>query len=144
MIAVIDPDAIITSISIGATTMLPSPSNKNPEPKRYKWPLKRIISPIYIINVTTDATIDGISTESVFFFSSRNEPTYTPAVTPKMMKNKLISTAERVDTVISPSLKNAVKQAKMQRPRNKAVDTDWITSAFSLLLFLVIIIWAKP
>jgi hypothetical protein len=74
--------------------------------------------------VTTDAIIDGISTESNFFLSSRNEPAYTPAVTPNTVKNILISTAERADTVISPSLKNAVKQAKMQRPRNKAADTD--------------------
>ena len=96
------------------------------------------------MSVTVEATIDGNNTESIFFFSIRSEPAYTPDVIPNTTKYMLVSTAERADTVISPSLKNAVKQAKMQSPRNKAVDIDWITSAFSLLLFLVIIIWAKP
>lgn len=124
MAAFIPPDAKTISISIGASTIPASPLNKNPEPKRYKWPLRRIISPIYIISVTADATIDGSNTDNVFFFSSRNEPTYMPAVMPNMMKNILISMAERGETVISPSLKNAVKQAKMHRPRYKAVDRD--------------------
>jgi len=73
-------DATITKISTGASTIPGNSSNKNPVPKRYKWPLSSTISPIYITIVTADATIDGSNTASVFFFPTKNEPAYTPTL----------------------------------------------------------------
>mgnify|MGYP006892230198 CR=1 FL=1 len=91
MAAFIHPDAKTTNISIGASTIPGRLSNKNPEPKRYKCPLKSTISPIYITIVTTDATTEGRNTDSVFFFPTKNEPAYMPAVTPNTIKNKHIN-----------------------------------------------------
>ena len=80
--ALIHPEAIIIKISAGASTMPSSPSNKKPEPKRYRWPLKRTISPIYIMSTAKDAIIEGSNAESIFFLLTRKEPTYTPVVIP--------------------------------------------------------------
>ena len=96
--AVIHPDSKITSKSIGAKTIPGRLSNKNPEPRIYKCPLRRIISPIYISNVITDAEIAGIQTDMSFRFPKRNEPTNTPAVTPNRTKNTVINAADKGDT----------------------------------------------
>ena len=84
--------------SIGAKTILGKLSNIIPEPKRYKCPLSRIISPIYIRNVMAEAAIDGTQTETSFRFLKRNEPTKTPTVTPKRIKNTAINVADNGET----------------------------------------------
>ena len=84
--------------SIGAKTIPDMLSKINPVPKLYKCPLSRIISPIYIRNVITEATIDGLQIETNFRFSKRNEPTNTPTVTPKRTKNIVINAADNGDT----------------------------------------------
>ena len=96
--AVIHPDNRITSKSIGAKTMPGNPSKSKPEPKLYKCPLRRIISPIYIKNVMTDVEIAGTQTDRSFRFSKRNEPTNTPAVIPNKTKNIVINAADNADT----------------------------------------------
>lgn len=73
-------------------------SKINPVPKLYRCPCSRIISPTYIRNVIMEATSAGIPIETKFRFPKRNEPTYTPTVTPKIMKNAVIKVADRGDT----------------------------------------------
>ncbi len=96
--AVIHPDSRITNKSIGAKTIPGKPSNIKPEPKLYKCPLRRNISPIYIRSVITDAEIAGSQTDMSFRFPKRNEPTNTPAVTPNRTKNNVINAADKGDT----------------------------------------------
>ena len=102
MAAFIHPDAIIISISMGASTIPASPLNKNPEPKRYRCPLSRIISPMYIKSVTTDAKIDGSNIDHFLSFPSVNELTKMPTVIPNNKKNIAINMADTAETVISP------------------------------------------
>ena len=83
---------------MGESTMPGMLLKMNPLPKRYKCPLSRIISPIYISSVIEEATMDGIPMERNFRFPKRNEPTNTPTVTPKRTKNMLISVADKADT----------------------------------------------
>ncbi|MBR4021467.1 MAG: hypothetical protein IKI94_02515 [Ruminococcus sp.] len=90
--AVTHPEATIINKSIGAKTIPGIQLNIVPEPKLYKYPFSKNISPIYIRNVITEATIDGIKIETSFRFSKRNEPTNTPTVwivNPKLYKNYL-------------------------------------------------------
>ncbi len=98
--------------------------NIKPVPRLYKCPLSRIISPIYIRYVITEATIDGIQIETSFRVPKRNEPTNTPTVIPKRIKNTAINVADKGDTWILPSLQNAVKQASIHKPRNEREQTD--------------------
>ena len=119
-------------------------SNKKPFPNKYKCPLSRIISPIYIRNVITEATIDGIKIETGFRFSKRNEPTNTPAVTPKRIKNTAINVADKGDTWILPSLQNAVKQASIHKPRNEREQTDCKIKDLRRFLSPFFIICPKP
>lgn len=69
-----------------------------PEPNIYRCPLSKIISPIYMRSVITEAVIEGIQMETNFRFSKRNEPTNTPMVTPKRMKKTAINVADKGDT----------------------------------------------
>ena len=79
--------------------MMPGrPSKIKPEPKLYRCPLSKIISPMYIRSVITEATTAGIQTEIIFRFPNRNDPTKTPAVTPNRTKNTVISEADKGDT----------------------------------------------
>ena len=96
--AVAHPDNRITNMSIGAKMIPGRLSNKKPEPRQYKCPFRRIISPTYIRSVITDAEIVGIQTDTSFRFPKRNEPTNTPAVTPNKIKNTVINTADKGDT----------------------------------------------
>ena len=111
-------------MSIGAKTILGMASNKKPLPNRYKCPLSKSISPIYIAGVTQEATKDGIRIEKILLLPSRNEPIYIPIVIPNITKNKHIRKADNGETVISPVLKKAVKQAIIQSPRNAPEETD--------------------
>ena len=92
----------MTRISIGANTSFPNPSNKNQLPNLYRFPLSKIISPIYMAIVTIAAIAVGSASESSFLFPIVNDPVYTPIVIPKRAKNTAISTAESGETVISP------------------------------------------
>jgi len=74
--------------------------------------------------VKADATTAGITTDISLHFPRRNEPTYIPMVTPNIIKKADIRQAESADTLISPSLKKAVKHARMQSPRNTTEDID--------------------
>ena len=96
--AVMQAAARIISKSIGAKIIPGKALNMNPTLKRYKCPLRRIISPIYIRNVIIEAAIDGIHIEKNFRFSKGNEPTNTPQVTPKRIKNAAIKVADKRDT----------------------------------------------
>lgn len=110
--------------SIGAKTIAGKLSNIIPEPKLYKCPLSRIISPIYMRKVMAEATIAGIQIETSFRFPNKNEPVNTPAVKPKRTKNTVINVADKGDTRMLPSLQNAVKQARIQNPRKASEQID--------------------
>ena len=73
-------------------------SNRNPVPKLYKCPWRRIISPTYIRVVIIADTIAEIPTVTNLRLPRRKEPTYIPTVTPKRMKNMAISVADKGDT----------------------------------------------
>ena len=98
------PEARMTTISIGASTIPGIPSKKNPFPKRYRCPLSRIISQIYITNVTTAADTPGNHTESIGFLLKVNDAIYMPTVKPNKTKNMLINTADNAETLMSPFL----------------------------------------
>lgn len=100
--AVIPPEMRMISKSIGAITIAPIPSKRNPEPKRYRCPLSKIISPAYIASVVTADMSAGSKIDSLLLLPRVNEPAKTPTVTPNKMKNTAINTADRADTVISP------------------------------------------
>ena len=53
---------------------------------------------MYIRNVIKAAAIDGIQTETNLLFPKRNEPIKTPTVTPKRIKNTVISVADKGET----------------------------------------------
>lgn len=142
--AVMPPDITIVSRSTGARTIPGMPLKRNPSPKRYRCPCNRIISPTYISSVITEATIDGIQTETNLFLSKRNEPAKTPADTPRRTKNKVIKTADKGDTWILPSLQKAVKQARIQSPRNAKEQTDCKIKDLRRFLLPVLINWPKP
>ena len=99
---VIRPESRIIIISIGASTSFPNPANRKPSPNRYRFPLSKIISPIYMAIVTIAAIAVGSVSESSFLFPKVNDPVYTPIVIPNRAKNTAISTAESGETVISP------------------------------------------
>lgn len=138
------PDNAIIKISNGARIIPGIPSNKIPEPNLYKCPFRRIVSPMYMASVTSDAASEGTNTESAFLLPRTKELVYVPAVIPRTTKNRLIREADNADTVISPFLKKAVKHARIQSPRNVTVHTDWITSALRLVLSPLRIILANP
>ena len=92
------PDNRITNKSIGAKTMPGNPSKSKPEPKLYKFPLRRNISAIYIRNVIIEAEIAGIQIDTNLCFPKRNEPKNTPTVTPSKIKKTDINEADRGDT----------------------------------------------
>jgi hypothetical protein len=99
---------------------------------------------MYIRNVITAAAIDGIQTEINLFFPKRNEPIKTPTVTPKRIKNTVISVADKGETRIFPSLQNAVKQARIHSPRKESEQTDCKTKDFKRLFLPVFIILPNP
>ena len=142
--AVTPPDAAITNRSAGARIIPGMLSKKIPVPKLYRLPFSRIISPRYIKRVIPEAIIAGSHTDRKLPFSNRNEPAKIPTVTPSRMKNRAISIAERGDTCKLPSRQNAVKHAKIQRPRNRTVLTDWGIKDRSRLFSPVISICPKP
>ena len=96
--AVMQPDAMIMNKSMGARTIPGMLLKRNPVPIRYKCPLSKIISPIYISSVIKEAIADGIHMDIDFCLSKRNEQTNTPTVTPNRIKNTAMSVADRADT----------------------------------------------
>lgn len=142
--AVTHPEATIINKSIGAKTIPGILLNIMPEPKLYKCPFSKNISPIYIRNVITEATIDGIQIETSFRFPKRNDPTNTPAVTPKRTKNIVINIADNGDTWMLPSLQNAVKQASIHKPRNEREQADCKIKELRRFFSPFLIICPKP
>ena len=130
--------------STGANIIYGIGLKRNPSPKRYKCPCSKIISPIYIRSVISKDTIAGTQTESNVFLSSRKEPKKMPTVTPHRIKNMAIRIAEIGDTQRLPSLQNAVKQAKIQSPKNTNELTDCKIKAFRRIFSPVFIICPNP
>ena len=98
------PDPMITKTSTGARTSAPIPSKKKPCPNLYRFPERRIISPMYIMPVITAEIIAGTINERNGFLPSKNEPPNTPATMPISMKKTIMSAAERGETSSSPVL----------------------------------------
>ena len=138
------PAERIVSRSTGAKTMCGRGLKRKPVPKRYKCPLSKHISPIYISSVITLATTDGAQRDKVFFFPKKNELTNMPTVTPRRTKNTVISVADKGETWRLPSLQKAVKQARIHRPRNRTEHTDCRIRAFSRFPSPLRIIRPKP
>lgn len=77
---------------------------------------------MYIMRVTADAQSEGIITDTELFFPFRKEAMNIPAEEPSVIKYAAMRRADIGETVSSPSLKNAVKQARMESPIRSRAD----------------------